>query len=95
LGFGILTTAVDNMIMLYRDLTQMGRFPIEIYHEPLRGILTFVIPVGIMMTFPTKALFGLLSIQGISIALALGLGLFVLSMKFWQYSLKQYSSASS
>jgi len=48
LGAGILSTAVDNTVMLYRDLTQMGRLPIEVYQEPLRGLMTFVIPVGIL-----------------------------------------------
>lgn len=95
LGFGILTTAVDNMIMLYRDLTQMGRLPIEIYQEPLRGLITFVVPVGIMMTFPAKALMGLLSLQMIVISLGVGIGIFILSLVFWRYSLTQYSSASS
>ncbi len=95
LGFGILTTAVDNLIMLYRDLTQMGRLPVEIYQEPLRGLITFVVPVGIMMTFPAKALMGLVSLQGVCLALGVGIGLVLLSLKFWQYALKQYGSASS
>ncbi|HEX8931984.1 MAG TPA: ABC-2 family transporter protein [Patescibacteria group bacterium] len=94
LGIGILTTAVDNTVMLYRDLTQMGRVPIEVYQEPLRGLITFVVPVGIMMTFPTKAMLGLLSLQGVFIALMVGGGLFWLSLRFWSYALKGYTSAS-
>lgn len=95
LAVGVLTTEVDNTIMLYRDLTQMGRFPIDIYKEPLRGILTFVIPIGIMITFPAKALMGLLSIQGIIISFFIGGLMFFISIKFWRFSLKRYSSASS
>src|SRR5438874_1581239 len=72
LATGILSTAVDNTVMLYRDLTQMGRLPIEVYQEPLRGFITFIIPVGIMMTYPGQALLGLLSLQGIIIALVFG-----------------------
>src|SRR5206468_966378 len=37
ISLGILTTEVDNAILLYRDLTQMGRFPIDIYKQPLQG----------------------------------------------------------
>ena len=95
LAVGILTTEVDNTLWLYRDLTQMGRVPVDIYHEPLRGILTFAVPVGIMMTFPSKALMGLLSIQAVAIALLVGSVLFYLSFKFWKFALKHYSSASS
>lgn len=95
IAVGILTTEVDNTLWLYRDLTQMGRVPIDIYREPLRGILTFAIPVGIMMTFPSKALMGLLSIQSVVIALLVGVILFCGSFKLWQYAIKHYSSASS
>lgn len=91
----VITTEIDNALWMYRDLTQMGRLPIDIYREPLRGILTFVIPVGIMITFPSKALMGLLSIQSILIALLIGIMLLYGSYKFWQYAIRHYSSASS
>jgi ABC-2 type transport system permease protein len=95
LGTGILSTAVDNTVMLYRDLTQMGRLPIEVYQEPLRGFITFVIPVGIMMTYPSQALMGILSIQGLVIAFIFGFGLLFISMRFWKYALRNYTSASN
>ena len=94
-SLGILTTEIDNALWMYRDLTQMGRLPIDVYREPLRGILTFAIPVGIMMTFPSKALMGLLSIQSVVIAILIGVVLFYGSFKFWQYAIKHYASASS
>lgn len=92
---GILTTEVDNAIMLYRDLTQMGRFPIDIYKEPLRSILTFVIPIGIMMTVPAKVMLGLFTWQIIIVSFAFGGILFCISIRLWNYALKYYSSASS
>jgi len=95
LALGILTTEIDNTIMVYRDLTRMGMVPIDIYKEPLRGFLTFVIPIGIMMTFPAKALMGFLSWQGIIVSFLIGGFLLWLSLKFWHYSLSKYSSASS
>lgn len=95
LAIGILTTEVENTIFLYRDITQMGRFPIDLYREPVRSILMFVIPVGIMMTFPAKALLGLLNPAFIFIALGVGFLLLSLSYTFWIYALRYYSSASS
>lgn len=95
LSMGVLTTEVDNTILLYRDLTQMGRIPIDIYREPIRGFLTFVIPVGVMMTFPAKALMGLLSFQFIMISLLIGGVVFFLSLQFWKFALRRYSSVSS
>ncbi len=95
LGTGILSTAVDNTVMLYRDMTQMGRLPIEVYQEPLRGFITFVIPVGIMMTYPGQALMGILSWQAVIVAFIFGFGLLFISMRFWQYALRNYTSASN
>ena len=95
IAVGVLTTEVDNTIMLYRDLTQMGRVPVDIYREPLSWIITFVVPVGIMMTFPAKALMGLLSLQFILIAVLVS-GIFLAaSLRFWKFALKNYSSVSS
>lgn len=95
LCLGILTTEVDNAIMLYRDVTQMGRFPIDIYRQPLRGILTFAVPVGLMMTIPAKVLMGIFTWQLILVSFTLGIGIFLLSLFFWSYALRSYASASS
>lgn len=95
LVMGILTTEVENAIFLYRDLTQMGRVPIDIYTEPIRSVLTFVIPIGIMMTFPVKAMLGLLSISGILVATFVGLTFVGLSIMLWNYALRFYASAGS
>lgn len=95
LAFGILTTAVDHTIMIYRDLTSMGRIPVDFYAEPIRGLLTFAIPVGIMMTVPAKALMGILNPAVIIYSLAIGVVSIFLALRFWHFSLARYSSASS
>lgn len=94
-AIGVLTTEVDNTIMLYRDLSNMARIPVDLYHQPVQAFLTFVVPVGIMITFPAKVLMGLLSFPFILISLLLGAVFFGISLKFWQFSLRHYSSASS
>lgn len=95
LCLGILTTEIDNAIFLYRDIVGMGRLPIDIYMEPIRGLLTFIIPVGIMMTFPAKSLMGMLSPKFIIYSVIFSLFLFYISIKAWKSALKSYSSASS
>lgn len=95
LALGILTTEIDNTIMLYRDLTRLGTVPVDIYKEPVRGILTFIIPVGVMMTYPAKALMGFLSWPIVLISFLMGIFLFYLSLRFWRYALSKYTSASS
>lgn len=95
LALGILTTEIDNSIMVYRDVTRMAMIPIDVYKEPLRTFITYILPVGIMMAFPAKALMGLLSGWGILVAFLTGIFLFILSLKLWYFALGQYSSASS
>ena len=95
LALAIMTTEIDHTIMIYRDLTSMGRVPVDIYREPLRGIITFIIPVGVMMTFPVKAFFGLLSPFVVVLSLGLGIFFLLLCLRIWRYSLRQYASASS
>lgn len=91
----ILTTSIDHLTMVFRDTMAMLRIPVDVYSEPLRGILTFVIPLGIMMTFPPKALMGLLSVPLIVLSFIVAIAAFYLSLIFWKRSLREYQSASS
>lgn len=95
LGIGILTFSIDHLIMIYRDLTALMRIPVDFFSDSFRALFTFVIPLGVMFTFPAKTLFGLLTPQNITISLLLGLTALYLSLRFWHYSLKHYQSASS
>ena len=95
LSLGIITLEIDHVIWIYRDLTNLGRLPIDIYKQPLRGILTYLVPVGIMITLPAKALMGLVSPGGVLACFGLGTVAIFLSLRFWNYALKNYTSASS
>ena len=94
-GLGVITTEVDHTIMIYRDLSNMARFPIDIYSDSIRALLTFIIPVGIAYTFPAKALLGLLDGPIVIISPLISIAIFLLSLQFWKYAVRQYSSASS
>jgi len=95
LGLGIISMEVDHTIMIYRDLSSLGRLPVDIYREPVKGLLTYFIPIGIMMTVPAKALMGLTPYWLIGLSLAIGITVFYGSLKFWRWSLTKYASASS
>ncbi|MFZ3301854.1 MAG: ABC-2 family transporter protein [Microgenomates group bacterium] len=94
-SLGIITVTVDHLIMIFRDFSSMGRFPIDIYKQPLKGFLTFIVPVGMMFTVPSKALMGLVSPVGILLSLVFGVLFFISSLRFWQFALRKYTSASS
>ncbi len=91
----VLTTEIDHLVWVYRDVTAMGRFPTDIYRGAVRFLVVFVIPVVLLITFPAKALLGRLSAWQVGLSLSTSLILSFLSLKFWYWSLKRYSSASS
>ncbi len=95
LSMAIITLEIDHTVMIYRDLVSLGRLPIDIYKEPLKGFLTYLIPVGIMVTLPVKSMLGLASVWGIIVAFIVGVAAVFVSLRFWNFALKKYSSASS
>lgn len=95
LALGVMTTEVDNAIWMIRDVTQLGRIPVDIYREPLSWILTFIVPVAAMITIPAQSAIGIFSLQGVGIAFLFSGGFLLLSLKAWSAALKQYTSASS
>ncbi|KKQ01777.1 MAG: hypothetical protein US11_C0004G0047 [Candidatus Roizmanbacteria bacterium GW2011_GWA2_36_23] len=92
LAIGIFTTEVDHTILIYRDFARMASLPTDIYSEPLRFFITFVIPVGLMMTIPAKALFGLLTINILIISAAITVFFGWFSLSLWNNALKKYQS---
>jgi ABC-2 type transport system permease protein len=94
-SLAVLTQEMDNTIWLYRDLMTLGRFPVDIYAAAMRGIITFVMPIAVMISFPSKALLGLLSPAGIAQALVMSAVSVGLSLWFWRFATRRYTSVSS
>lgn len=95
LGIGIMVLTVDHLVMIFRDLSGMLRIPVDLYSTPIRFLLTFILPLGIMFTVPAKALMGILSIELLLISFGIGVLSIFLAVKFWQFSIRFYQSASS
>jgi len=92
---GIITTEVDHIIWVYRNLSLMGRVPVDIYIDSVRFLLTFITPIALIFTFPAKALLGFLNWSLVLYSLLFSIVFIFCSLKLWHYALKQYSSASS
>src|SRR3990167_5313748 len=91
LALGVITFEIDHTILIYRDIKNLGRLPIDIYKQPLQGLLTYIIPVGMMISFPAKALMGLLTPVGSLSALAFAAVSIYLALKFWNFALTKYT----
>lgn len=78
-----------------QGLLETGRFPVTFYQGWLRLLLTFIIPVAFMTTFPAQALLGRLTPWVTPLALALSAAALAFASWFWRYALRHYSGASS
>ena len=92
---GVLTLEVDHLVWLWRDLFKLGRLPVDIYPPGLRFILTWIFPVAVLVSLPAKVILGLLNPWLGLLLLPFGLFLAWVSLVFWRFSLRCYSSASS
>lgn len=94
-ALAVLTQEMENTIWIYRDLMTLGRFPADIYSGSMRAVITFVIPIAVMTTFPAKAALGLLAGQWWVLAIFLSILSVVFGLSFWDYAVRQYTSVSS
>ncbi len=94
-SLAVLTQELENTIWIYRDLMTLGRFPSDIYDAPMRGILTFIVPVAVMVSFPAKAFLGKLDGVWMAHALLMAMTSLALSLYFWRFATRRYTSVSS
>jgi ABC-2 type transport system permease protein len=94
-SLAVLTQELENTIWIYRDLMTLGRFPSDIYDSPMRGILTFIIPVAVMVSFPAKAFLGKLNWGWVAHAFLMSATSVALSLYFWRFATRRYTSVSS
>ena len=100
LWFGTVTLSfwlvqVDTLDQLFYGFFEAARYPVTFFKGLVRALLTFVVPVAFATTFPTEALLGEADWR----MLVAGVGLTALALagtnRFWRYSVRHYSSASS
>lgn len=95
ISMAIITLEVDHTVMIFRDLSRLGTVPVDIYKEPFRIAITYIIPIGIMLSFPAKAFLGVLGIKLILVSFLFGAFSLFFSLRFWEYAIRKYTSASS
>lgn len=94
-GLTLVTTDVDNIMWLYRDVSRLGQFPVNIYFEGIRLALFFLVPIGFMITIPAQVLIQTPPSYSLILATLVGATSLFLSLRFWNSALKKYNSASS
>lgn len=76
-------------------LFQMARYPVGLYPNWLRFVLTWIIPVGVMTTIPAQALTARTSAAVLAGSVGLAAVLFLIASLLFRFGLRRYASASS
>lgn len=86
---------VDNLRILLWSITDAGRWPIDVFSGPARWLLTAVVPVALITSFPAEVLRGLWTWETVATAAGVTTFFVVFSRFVWSRSIAAYTSASS
>ncbi|MFW6359506.1 MAG: ABC transporter permease [Chroococcales cyanobacterium] len=86
---------IYNVTEVLRGLIDAGRYPIIAYPTAYRFFFTFIVPVVFLTTVPAEAMLGRGQQLSIIISGILAIALLLISMLFWRFALRYYTSASS
>jgi ABC-2 type transport system permease protein len=86
---------VDNLRYLLMSVSETGRWPVTVFAGWVRIVLTILVPVGIITTFPAMAIRGTWTLETLALALVTAAVFLVAARVAWWRSLAAYTSASS
>jgi ABC-2 type transport system permease protein len=89
---------IQNIEMIFWNVFEAGRFPIVIYRPWVQWVLTFIVPLAFITTFPAGALFGdsaMMPRYTPLLAVVVAAVLLIASNRFWHFGLRHYSGASA
>ncbi len=89
------TTETEHVWRTYREVTYAARFPTEVFPSLARTIFTYLIPIFVIVSFPTKALLHRLSLFEIIWAFLITIITVICALVIWKKGIKHYTSASS
>lgn len=92
---GIWLVRVDNLWVLSESVTQVSRYPLDIYSRGIQQMLTYFLPLAIFATIPSRQLVKGFNPEGVLLGLVWAVAACLLSRVFWRYAMRHYTSASS
>jgi ABC-2 type transport system permease protein len=93
--WSIWAVKLEGIAVIFDPMMQMARFPVQVYPVRVQALLTFVLPVAFLTTFPAQALLGHARGEILLIAIGLSAAALWLTHRFFNFALKFYGSASS
>jgi ABC-2 type transport system permease protein len=86
---------LDNLGYLLSSIVDAARWPLDVFRGTWRVLFTFVIPLGLMTTYPAQAILGTLEGTTAIYALTGALGFAAAARLMWSTAIGKYTSASS
>lgn len=86
---------IENITQIFWSLFEAGRYPLDIYPGWLRAIVSYVIPVAVITTFPAQGMVGGLTWTALTWYAFGACAALWLSSRFWRIGVASYTSASS
>lgn len=83
------------LLWILDSVMELGRYPVKIYPLAFSNLLTWVVPVGVMVTIPAEALMGKVELMEVLGGGLLAIFAYILAVRFLKISVRKYSSASS
>jgi len=88
-------TRINNIEMVFWNVFEAGRYPVDIYRPVIRRTLTYIIPLAFITTFPAAMLVGKASMTHLALSVTVATAAIILASAFWKYGLRCYSGASA
>lgn len=88
-------TRIANIEMVFWNVFHAGRYPLEVYQPWVRWLLTFILPLAFLTTFPAQALVGRAGLTTLLTSLTVAPAMFLIATAFWRFGLRRYSGASA
>ena len=86
---------IDNLTFLFTAVFDAARWPASVFRGFLHIVFTFVIPLGLMTTYPAEAMLGRLPFATVLASVGGAIGFAIFSRLVWLRSIGKYTSASS
>jgi ABC-2 type transport system permease protein len=86
---------LDNLTYLFNSILDFARWPVSVFKGAFRFLFTFVIPLGLMTTYPAEAILGRLSMRTAALSIGGSIAFAIAARIVWTRAIRRYTSASS
>lgn len=88
-------TRINNIEMVFWNIFEAGRYPVDVYRPWVRWTLTYILPIAFLVTFPAGILVDKTARYDALLACAFAIIVFAAATLFWRFGLRRYSGASA